>query len=771
MKRSVLAGLILAIAFCCSPLFGQDSPAKESADLKVELRSATGSNRFQLGEVIPLEVLISSQTPKRYLEPCKMFWESCFGYPQCRFFTHWSFDVIPATGWTDIGGHGCMTMSGPTFDVQSSDLTVEPKKYSYTLTNKFRFDKPGEYHVRLSLDVGLIDETTQPKPATDPAVKPHAVTVTPEIVLQIVPASSEWQKEVIRNGQEAYSGVMPRSTNPPSPEMLRYQQATQALCNLGTPEAARVLVNLLSLQHQDIQYCLDRTPSSDAAIREMERLLVDPDSGVNSFLFSELVRLVGRAEFEPVGAIAQEAVDRERQILLSALPQKRGAAEITSLLTALQWPPHAKGTPFDMGYDLPFPDSVIASVVGDFDSFPRDRQEWLLGDTWPRVRSPLMLPLVRRLADAGNGQALLRWMELDPIAAAEFARKEIARPVPRFSSFYLRLPDSSLAGREAQLAANFVALTRDEDLIRAATLLHSYATSAVLPVVLPFIDAHRAQWSCSVLYPVLAFLLKVSPEEAAPRVEQALEKINHEPWQPTFFTVIGYLEPSPVLERLAMEEIKAGTQSLAADATDYLRLHGTATAKPFVWKQLVRWREEVAATRSANGANKRAIDGPPTPEEYFQGTLADALVGAFVHAQGWIVTPEDADRLEALLGKQSVAQMSCTFSCSSALGIGPTPATYAIYSSGNDPRLPNHDPEYMNPEGRHHYSINQYRCADMRALKEKILQFPVGSSFDFAWYFSAADRDELVEISDFLWSHGYKVRNPQNWSFLRPDSR
>ena len=73
MNRSRLARLILAIAFCCSPLFAQDSPAQEPADLKVELRSATGSNRFQLGEVIPLEVFISSSAPNRYLEPCKMF--------------------------------------------------------------------------------------------------------------------------------------------------------------------------------------------------------------------------------------------------------------------------------------------------------------------------------------------------------------------------------------------------------------------------------------------------------------------------------------------------------------------------------------------------------------------------------------------------------------------------------------------------------------------------------------------------------------------------
>jgi len=143
MIRTGLTALVLATTFYGSTLFGQDSSAQEPADLKVELRSATGSNRFQLGEVIPLEVFVSSSAPNRYLEPCKMFWESCFGYPQCRFVTHWSFDVIPNTGWTDIGWHGCGAMSGPTIDVKSSDLTAEPKKYSYTLTNRFRFDAPG----------------------------------------------------------------------------------------------------------------------------------------------------------------------------------------------------------------------------------------------------------------------------------------------------------------------------------------------------------------------------------------------------------------------------------------------------------------------------------------------------------------------------------------------------------------------------------------------------------------------------------------------------
>jgi hypothetical protein len=218
MIRTVLTTLIFAIAFSCSPLFAQESPVQDSTDLKVELRPATGSNRFQLGEVIPLEVFISSSKANRYLEPCKMFWESCFGYPQCRFVTNWSFDVVPNTGWTDIGWHGCMAMSGPTMDVKSSDLTMEPKKYSYTLTNRFRFDTPGNYTVRLSLTVGLDDETNQIRNSVNATVKPNSVSQTAEIALEITPAGDKWKGTVIEQGVTAWTTKPPAYTNPPSPE-------------------------------------------------------------------------------------------------------------------------------------------------------------------------------------------------------------------------------------------------------------------------------------------------------------------------------------------------------------------------------------------------------------------------------------------------------------------------------------------------------------------------------------------------------------------------
>ena len=57
---SALHGLaaLMLVGACCTLLSAQSSSVQESTDLKVELRSLTDSNRFQLGEVIPLEALI-----------------------------------------------------------------------------------------------------------------------------------------------------------------------------------------------------------------------------------------------------------------------------------------------------------------------------------------------------------------------------------------------------------------------------------------------------------------------------------------------------------------------------------------------------------------------------------------------------------------------------------------------------------------------------------------------------------------------------------------
>jgi len=761
MFRTGLTALILATAVFCSPLFAQDSPAPEPADLKLELRSANGSNRFQLGEVIPLEALISSSTPSRYLEPCTLFRESCFGFPRCRFFTHWSLDVIPSTGWTDIGFHGCQTAGGPTMDVKSSDLTTESKKYSYTLTNKFRFDAPGKYTVRLSITVGLDDDTNQIRTSVNSSVKPNSVSKTAEIVVEIAPAGEQWKGTVIAQGVTAWTTEPPAYTNPPSPEYTHYQQEKEALCNLGTPEAAVALAGLLG-QGIDVTHCLNINSNKDVAEAEMHRLLVDPNVGVRPMFFAAYAKLLSRGEEKPSprSAVPPKVVNEVRDTLFASLPKKTPDAMILSLETVLRNPMNGYWVIEGSNYDRhePFSSKIIAVAAANFDRLTEETQAALLDAGWDHLRSPLMLPVVRRKAEAGNGQALLRWLELDPGTATAFIRQEVIRPEPRFSSLYLRLPEESLPAQEQQIAATFVMLSAPEELIREATLLHRYTTRSTLPTVLPFIDQHLTEWSCAIQIRVLGYLLKVSPDEARPRVEQVLQKLRPPLYCPRgeFFPSLGFIEASPVLDTLAARQLEDGTP-LAADAAEYLGRYGSATMKSVVWEQFSRWHKKYVerGAESHMGSRKNSQD------DWQLYNLDSRLSEAYVNAEGWTLSPEDVDRLSKLIGDKRVDGVACAFSCGSSPSVGPAPGSYYIYGKFKDPVYPPEDRiDYLMPAEPFRYSVNQYRCADLKALEQKLLQFPAGSTFSIAHTGSSLDGwGDWTIIGAFLKSHGYSFRN------------
>ena len=759
MAFTGLTASLLAVALCCPTLFAQSSSVQESADLKMELRSATGTNRFQIGEVIPVEVLLSSSAPNRYLEPCKMFWESCFGYPQCRFETHWSFDVLPSTGWTDIGWHGCMTMGGPTIEVKSSDLTTEPKSYSYTLTNRFRFDTPGKYTVRLSLTIGLDDDTNQLQTWGIPTARHNSVSKTAELVLDIVPAREEWKKSALEQGVTAWTKTPPAYTNPPSPERLKYQQEINTFCNLGTPEAAVAFADLLS-RGIDTTHCLKINSNKEAAEAEMRHLLVAPDVGVRTMFFGEYAELLNRSTAAPgpVSVLTPKVINEVRDTLFASLPKKTPEAMILSLETVLRNPMYGYGAMPGSAYYLrePYSHEVIAMAAANYDRLSEEAQAALLDREWDHIRSPLMLPVIRREAERGDGQALLRWQELDSAAATAFMRKELIQPAPRFSALYIRLPEESLPAQAQQLAANFVALSKQKELIAEATLLHRYATPATLPTVLPFIDQHLAGWSCEVQIPVLAYLLKVSPDDARTRIEPILKTV-----QPgycprgRFLPNLGFMQASPVLDMLAAKQIQDGTPE-ADDAANYLWGYGSAAMKPTVWEQLSRWHKRYVKSR----AEPRKGNGTMAPEDYLTYRLDSSLIQAYTKADGWTLSPEDARNLSELLGDENTKGLACTFNCGSQVSVGPAPGSYYIYGRVNDPVYPpEHRIDYLTPTEPFQYQINQYGCRDLKSLEQKLLQFPAGSKFSFANTGSGQDVGDWAAISAFLQSHGYVAGN------------
>ncbi len=162
--------------------------AQTAKDVNVELRSGTGSNRFQLGEVIPLELVFSSSAPNKYLEPCLVLNKSCFGFPICRFTSHWTLGITPKVGWEDLH-YGCRTVGGPRFPAESHDLSTKPLIIAFELTKRFQFNTPGVYTIRSSTDVGLDDDSNPIVDFRNPPSRrsqPHSVNVNSELQLEIV---------------------------------------------------------------------------------------------------------------------------------------------------------------------------------------------------------------------------------------------------------------------------------------------------------------------------------------------------------------------------------------------------------------------------------------------------------------------------------------------------------------------------------------------------------------------------------------------------------
>jgi hypothetical protein len=759
MIRTCFKVLLLAVALYCSQLDCQSQSVQQAADIRVQLHSATGSNRFQLGEMIPVEVLISSSTPNRYLEPCKMFWEGCFGYPQCRFATRWLFEMTPGTGWTDIGWHGCSRMSGGSYEVKSSDLTNEPKKYPYMLTSRFRFDTPGNYTVRLSLTVGLDDDTNQFQTRRDHNAVHNSVSTTADLDLEILPAADAWKSTVLEQGIVAWTGKAPAYTKPPSPDYLESQRKRDAFCNLGTPEAAIAFADLLS-QGIDTGHCLSINSNKESAKTEMHRLLVDSTVGVRAAFFAEYVRMREETEAKPSSrsAASPRVINEVREALFGSLPKKSPEALIVSLETLVRNPMAGywvmRGSPYDLRQ--PFTSELIALVAADFDRLSPETQAVLLDREWEHVRSPLMLPVVRRKAEEGDGHALLRWQELEPAAATAFMRSELLRPAPRFSSLYIRLPDVSLRSQEQQIATRFVELSSAQALIVQATLLHRYATPATLPTVLPFIDQHLAEWTCDVQVPVLAYLLKVSPNDAGTRLSQLLPAVRP-PYCPRgeFLSDIGFMQASPVLDAIAQKQIEDDT-GLADDAAMYLRRYGSAAMKPMIWAQLSRWHKKYAES----GAEFRVKEGKAKQEDYPLSNLDTRLRDAYVNAHGWTLSPDDLDHFSQLFGLEQAHELACTFSCGSQLSVGPGPGNYYVYGRVNDPIYPpDNRIDYLMPTEPYQYQINQYGCRNLKSLEEKLLQFPAGSKFSFADTGSGQDAGDWASISLFLRRHGYLTGN------------
>lgn len=299
-----------------SPLAGQGE-----RDVRLEIQSPAGQTTFQVGEVIPLELVFTSAVPTVYSLSLPIWDRS--GRVDVDHF-----EVEPKTGWSDpLAAHfhamPAILAGGP---LSFRELSFSPEKVDITLNEWVRFEASGKYTVKVRSGRVFAKEAS-PAEVFEIESKP--------LPLRIMQASEEWQEKTLQNATEVLDSTEPSGTSYPDEHR---GQAINALRYLGTAKAAEALVDYLDVM--DLSHAaylgLISSRTAQPALLKMKRLLIDRDWPVTSEFVSVMAEL--SLPQGASGEIWRQRQDLEEELyqeLNRVVEQKKGEAKAVSERTLL----------------------------------------------------------------------------------------------------------------------------------------------------------------------------------------------------------------------------------------------------------------------------------------------------------------------------------------------------------------------------------------------------------------------------------------------------
>ncbi len=681
----------------------------QAESVKLTVRTLGDQTTFHIGELIPLELSFTSETPDT-------FQINNASYDRSGRLGLESFQVEPNSGWDDplagyFSAYGGF-IGGGLFNYQK--LSTQPAVIHQFLNEWVRFNQPGRYHVAVtSMRVSRIgaDSLNQPKEV------PSA-----ELWLTIIPAIPDWQAATLEQARAVFAS---QKNSPDAIATLRH---------LGTPGAAREMARSLSDQNAfQYKFGLASTPAKDAALKIMDELLNDPDFPVNG-LFLETMSLVALpADQTNHRAEARAELEAKfRRQLIDALGRKRGGALAVSAYTIID-------EAAMRGHDLPENQKqrLTAELVSGFDRLPPQAQTELFQSRWRVLDKTAMLALLPKIAGHDNdqisGAALVRWWEMDPQAARPAIIREIERPHPRLGAAILgMLPDKELPEAD-QLLADHVSHGD-----QAASLISRYATAAIEPQVTAYLDEHLGKFACAVQAPLLAYVLRIDPQGAGPRLEKAVaargdgfSACNH-----NLFTDVGERHNAPALEEFALRSLDDSDPQVVANAAIYLGIYGSSAAEEPLWAHMTAWSHRWQGREG----EMRFMPGEKMNPLIFEGGAGTAMLSALAAGQGWLT---DETKLNRLLD----------------LSIGPNQRTQVEQYLKSFQARPRQIQFIFS--AKEQFQIAQYTSHSRQMAIEKLSQFPRGTSF--VWIGSIAWEGEgkaLDEMSKAIAARGITIVKP-----------
>ena len=237
------------------------------------------------------------------------------------------FIVTPQEGASDpIAPYiPAIRIGGGSFHFIRRPLSRMPVTVRINLNQFVRFDQAGTYHVSV-LSKRVSD-------ATNPRVLTAVPAQSNEAVVQILPADPHWQAQQLERILRVLNRPLPRSNEPPN--------EIRDLCNLDTEAAAIEIAHRIGNESRFFflyEYGLIRSPYRAEGVREMERLLADPDFAVTELFLGGMAA----ASVDPGPDSAYRYMKKRtelRERLIELLPGKRGTARSLSERQPVPPPP------------------------------------------------------------------------------------------------------------------------------------------------------------------------------------------------------------------------------------------------------------------------------------------------------------------------------------------------------------------------------------------------------------------------------------------------
>lgn len=674
----LLGWILVVLAVSCSrpPTAGEEQSGEASAPVPEEtaMESVAGvpgvsfevaltGESYRMGEAMSLELRFSSTRPHTHELDAAT-------YDRGGRLHIDTYHVTPSGGWRDPLAHYMASGLGEMGGLRATPvLGEEPYVITRDLAEYVHFSQPGTYTL-------VVDSARISSQGEDGEVQWNQVVRAEPVTLRVVEPEPEWQAETLAAALEILD-------DPKQPEEARVK-AARSLRFLGTEAAARAMVERLGEDRflHELMFGLLGTPHRRVAIDALEARVTAPDAGVSGTLLSTLARLeVWEASTEgPLGpyphdgsagaqsawqkrsraeqTALQEATVKHAERALAALKSKTAAARaetVTTLFELVQ-----RWSSMEKGPDVSSFAGLGEAVQGSFGALTPELQRRMLQHQWrdlPRAGWDESLLAVYRDAKASDdlrSLALQRYAEVEPEAGRALILEEIREPrvIRRLiqRDVLMSLDDAEIPELDAPLLARLQAREGYEARILVAELIARYSSGDIAGPVEVYLEA-MVDPAIEVEAPLLAYLLRVSPERAVALLEARLGPDatlrRHE-----LLLKVAERYPDPGLEALAVEQLEHAHPRFVIGAARALALAGTSVGKEALWQRFDAWHEVW---------KDRAEElGPQVIGEHPHGVeieLERALWQSLAWAEGWVLTEEEGERLlELCVGASECGQ-------------------------------------------------------------------------------------------------------------------